>query len=503
MINKIINRFTSKIFFKVYAYYAIVLFIFAVLLGIIFINLYNNNTIEIYRNQLEENAKNIAKNLSRYIINAEIDRNGDEYIAYVYLLEEIESSDIWIIRNPTVANPFYNQSMENISLADIGAELPGEIKELLAKAFEGEISSVISFYNIYDVNMMTIGMPIYGSDETIVGAVLLNGFMDAQEKMLHTIQNLILISTGIALFVAYVIAIAFVRKISMPISRMKTTTLELVNGNYEMKTNILLKDEIGELARTIDILSERLLDNASKSESLEQMRRDFFANVSHELRTPITVIRAYTESLLDGVVTDEQKVNQYYDRMLGECKTMERLVGDLLDLSKLQNPDFKIEVEPVNISQIFDDIIRSAKAIGDKKNVSIHIKKDSELCMIMGDYVRLRQMFMVILDNAIKFSHENSNVYISLKISDKLRISIRDEGVGIPEEELPFIFEKFYKSKNRQNASGSGLGLAIANQIAIRLNGKIIVNSTIGKGCEFIFEFDNLKWKEELFLGNI
>jgi signal transduction histidine kinase len=225
------------------------------------------------------------------------------------------------------------------------------------------------------------------------------------------------------------------------------------------------------------------------------MRFDFFANVSHELRTPITVIRAYTETLADGVVQEKEKVDQYYDRMLSECKSMERLVGDLLTLSKMQNPDFAIEKEPVNLQQVFDDILRSAGAIAEKKNITIEVTKDSPISMILGDYDRLRQMFMVILDNAIKFSDENKTVHINLSNSDKIKVSIRDEGIGIDPCDLNYIFEKFYKSNLRQNAGGTGLGLAIAKQIAMKHEGTIEVESTLGEGTEFIFTFPTYEFE--------
>jgi len=168
---------------------------------------------------------------------------------------------------------------------------------------------------------------------------------------------------------------------------------------------------------------------------------------------------------------------------------MERLVGDLLVLSKMQNPDFVIEKEPVNLIQVFDDIIRSANAIAEKKNITIDFKKDHPMYMILGDYDRLRQMFMVILDNAIKFSKENKTVYINIMTKDKIIVSIRDEGIGIEAADLEHIFEKFYKSSLRQNANGTGLGLAIAKQIALKHEGNILVNSQPGVGSEFIFSF--------------
>ena len=193
--------------------------------------------------------------------------------------------------------------------------------------------------------------------------------------------------------------------------------------------------------------------------------------------------------MIDGVVKEEAKLNQYYDRMLSECKSMERLVGDLMLLSKMQNPDFAINIEPVNLVQIFDDIIRSAGTMAEKKSINIEIVKDQPVIMMLGDYDRLRQMFMIILDNAIKFSEENKTVHINLSKSDKILVTIKDEGIGMDINDLENIFEKFYKSNLSQNASGTGLGLSIAKQIAIKHEGYIEVKSTLGVGSVFTFVF--------------
>jgi len=293
--------------------------------------------------------------------------------------------------------------------------------------------------------------------------------------------------------ISFVIAIPFARNLSQPITSMRSTALELAAGNYEAETGIVRPDEIGELATTIDFLADKLAENEIERKNMEQMRMDFFANVSHELRTPITVVRGYTESLVDGVVSDEERRQQYYARMLSECQSMERLVGDLLLLSKMQNPDFLIEKEPVTLQQVFYDIRRTAWAIADERSIEIVINQPEEPCVMMADYVRLRQMFVVIVDNAIKFSEDNSSIYITIEAGDNIRVSIRDEGTGISEEELPNIFEKFYKSKLRQNAKGSGLGLAIARQICLKHDGHIQVESTVGVGTTFTFTFPKME----------
>jgi signal transduction histidine kinase len=326
----------------------------------------------------------------------------------------------------------------------------------------------------------------------VVGALLSKAFVKGLNDIIDDSLSLIVISSVVALAISFIIIIIFATELSLPISKMRHTALSLAAGNYHSKTGIKRNDEIGDLAKTVDILSEKLLENDIQRKNLDQMRLDFFANVSHELRTPITVIRAYTETLIDGVVTDEDKVNQFYDRMLLECKSMERLVGDLMLLSKMQNPDFVIDVEPVNLVQIFDDIIRSADTIAEKKNIKIDFIKNEPVIMMLGDYYRLRQMFMIILDNAIKFSDEYKTVHIYLSKADKIRVVIQDEGIGMDSSDLDNIFEKFYKSDLSQNASGTGLGLSIAKQIAIKHEGNIDVESSLGVGSTFTFTFNSL-----------
>lgn len=476
----------NRLFFKVFLYYGIMLVVFAVLIGSIFMKLYEESSMKTYRIQLQTRAVNIASVFTDCVEN----EDNAAYSSYIEMLDVIESSDIWIISNPKSKNPMSLKMESNVDLTDV--DLMKAKEKVLVKTFLGQVNYNVGYFDIYDTVMITIGAPIYDVDKGVVGAVLLNAPIEKQTEIIKSSQYLIVISSLLALVISFFIAIIFARRLSSPISKMRVTALNLAEGKYNLKMNIKQKDEIGDLANAIDILAVKLYENEEGRKSLEQMRQDFFANISHELRTPITVVRAYTEMLVDKVVTDETKIYQYYGRILSECKGMERLVGDLLILSKMQNPDFHIQKEPINISQVFSDIIRSVKVIGEKKNIIFEFTKDDGNLMMFGDYDRIRQMFMIILDNAIKFSKENSKIYINILKMDKLVVSVEDEGAGISEEDLPNIFDKFYKSKLKANANGTGLGLAIAREIALKHSGEIKVNSQIGKGTKFIFYFDLL-----------
>ncbi len=477
----------NKLFFKLYLNYAIMLLVTAILICFIFIRLYENTTMTNNRVQVQEQAENIASMITDEFISNEKYR---EYLDINNKLTEIMGLDFWTIANPSAKYPMDERltTISNEELAEL-ADYEDYIY-LVDRAFNNEPEYSYNYDEIYQAQTITMAVPIYGLNrDEVVGAVLLKSPVTELKDILNGSLRVIIYSSVAALAISFIIIIVFTTELALPISRMRITALELAAGNYNSKTGISRKDEIGDLAKTVDILSEKLMENDIQRKNLDQMRLDFFANVSHELRTPITVLRAYTETLVDGVVQEKEKVEQYYDRMLSECKTMERLVGDLLLLSKMQNPDFAIEKEPVNLVQIFDDIIRSAGTIAEKKNISIEVVKDSPVLMMHGDYDRLRQMFMVILDNAIKFSNENKTVHINLSKKDNIIVSIRDEGIGIEPSDITNIFEKFYKTNLRQNASGTGLGLAIAKQIAIKHEGNIEVSSTPGVGSTFVFTF--------------
>lgn len=480
--NKV--RVYNRLFFKLYLNYAVMLLVTAVLICLIFMQLYRNTAMKNTREQLMEQAVNISEITTMNYINTQ---SNAGYLKFINDMQNIMGTDIWTVSNPYAIIPM-NDLLETNSYEEF-SEGYNEYLDLVDSAFMNRREYSIADDEIYQTQTITVSVPILGVNREVAGALLLKTPVVGIKDVVDDSLSLIVVSSVVALAISFIIIIVFATELSMPISRMRATALSLAAGNYHSKTGIKRNDELGDLAKTVDVLSEKLLENEIQRKNLDQMRLDFFANISHELRTPITVLRAYTETLIDGVVTDEEKVNQYYERMLSECKSMERLVGDLMILSKMQNPDFVIEKEPVNLVQVFDDINRSAGAIADKKNIKININKTDKVIMILGDYDRLRQMFMVILDNAIKFSDEFKTVHINISKSDKIIVSIRDEGIGMDSEELENIFEKFYKSNLRQNASGTGLGLAIARQIAIKHNGSIEVDSELGVGSTFTFTF--------------
>lgn len=232
--------------------------------------------------------------------------------------------------------------------------------------------------------------------------------------------------------------------------------------------------------------SVALVQDISKSERLEQLRRDFVANVSHEFRTPLTVIRGSVEALVDGTVENNEDIQRYHQRILSETRGLERLVGDLLELSRLQSGKIKIEKHEIHIPNLINDLIKSLQTIANQKDIKILYQSDPDIPPYLGDYDRLRQLFLIFLDNAIKYSPPDTIITVESRQIEKhtLSIMIRDQGYGISAEELPYIWDRFYKAEKSRKGLGTGLGLAIAKHLLELHNGIVSVQSEQGKGTE-------------------
>lgn len=483
-------RFYNKLYFRFFCIFGITSSVLVLLVGVVFFRLYSRNTIHEFREQLEIDAGEIADKVEEYSESGE--ENGySDYMDATQALLESQNVDVWIM-------PYYKSinhlrsayTNSNLKYKELSKGMSRVMKRVYTK--DGVYSNY-GYDDMYDEELIRAGAPVHDSGGNVIGGVLLNANYAKRVETVDNVEKTVFVALLSAWFVSMCISFLLSKQLSGPISKIGRTARILAEGAYETKTGVSVSGEIGELAETVDVLSDRLAENEKIRKEIDRSRMDFFANVSHELRTPITVMRGYTETLNDGIITDNDKIKNMYERMLNECKGMERLVGDLLTLSKMQNPDFMLNLEPVSLVQIFENAVKSARVLSEKKNITIRMEYNDEYCFMSGDYDRLRQMFLIILDNAIKFSHENSYIDIKLEKGEKLKASIKDYGIGIDEDMLPYIFEKFYKSKLQMNEKGSGLGLVIAKAIAARHNGKVEVYSKPGEGTRFTFTFDSIE----------
>lgn len=230
-----------------------------------------------------------------------------------------------------------------------------------------------------------------------------------------------------------------------------------------------------------------VLYDITEFKNLELIRKDFVANVSHELKTPITSIKGFAETLLDGAMDEKDTREKFIGIIYEESKRLQLLIEDLLILSKLERSEFQLDISTINIDTIINNIIPIIKQRAEKKGILFSVKVDHSL-ELAGDKEKLKQVLINLLNNAINYTPENKEISLHIdEIHEKIRIQVRDTGIGIDQKYLPRIFERFYrvdKARSR-NKGGTGLGLAIVKHIVEVHYGTIEVDSEMDKGTTF------------------
>ena len=473
----------NKIAWKLTFYFSVVLLLFSLIIGSVFTVLFRSYTINLQKDELASRAVTMASALAKSTADqaagSGMGKQQSGYGFYLRFLNEIAMTDAWVV----------DENLQLITGNQVAAatyqyaDLPSNAASVVKEVFLGNTTFSEGFSSLLNTQTLTVGTPIQ-SNGKIIGALLLHSPVEGINEAITQGYQIMAVSMLVALVLSGFLSIILAVTFSKPLQKMKQVAMQLAAGDYSIKTEIQQKDEIGDLASSIDVLSQRLETASHESEHLNQLRRDFIANISHELRTPITVIRGSLEALCDEVITEPEQVKAYHQQMWKESIFLQRLVNDLLDLSRLQNTDFQIDLQEVSLCEVLEDAVRSARQMAQVKQIQIEMEIKSELCVIQGDYGRLRQMFLIILDNAVKFSPVQGSVKVLLQ--DHV-VSIRDQGIGIAQEELPYIFERFYQIPSEENKSGTGLGLAIAKQIAERHAITLSVESKIAVGTEFRF----------------
>lgn len=480
----------SKIRCRLLFYFAGTFCIIALIIGLVFSTLFSRHTMDVYKTELESRAVRIAESLAGFwTVGTGQDRAsmgmGPGYGAYLRFIDDIAMTDVWIV-DRNLEQIIRGRRQTNLAYKD----LPPGAEAVIAAAMDGKSTFSESFGAFLGAPSVTVATPITLSDGQVAGVVLLH---EQIENIRSTSKNgffIMLFSIGVAIGVSFFVAGTLASRFTKPLGKMKTAALQISGGDYTAKTCVSQDDEIGELAAALDDMATKL-DTASKeSEKLHKLRQDFVANISHELRTPVTVIRGSLEALCDGVVSEPAMVADYHRQMLAESIYMERLVSDLIDLARLQNPDFAMDKREVDLKEITADAVRSIRRIADVKHVDVRFSYTGNSFSAFGDYGRLRQMLLILLDNAVKFSPEGKTVHITLSCAQNVTtLSVADEGSGIAPEDLPYIFERFYKQRSEANKNGTGLGLAIAKQIADRHNAIIEAKNRPDAGAEFVLTY--------------
>ncbi len=344
----------------------------------------------------------------------------------------------------------------------------------------------------------TLGIPfLYVAAPCRGGAVRLAVPYSQVETQVAQIRAKILISTALAFLPAILLAAVVARWISRHFATIMAHAGELAAGNFRARLPISGGNEFGQLARTLNDTAanlqrtvEQLELEHSALERLERVRKDFVINVSHELRTPLASIQGYTETLLDGALGDPQYNVRFLGIIRHNAERLARLTEDLLTLSRIEQKRQKLEFEPHSMAGLLEEAMDLVRPIATKSSLSLATELAAGAPEVWCDSEAVSQILSNLLDNAIKYTPAGGTIVAGARPAGRfVEVYVRDSGAGIPAEDLPRLFERFYrvdKARSRE-LGGTGLGLSIVKHLVAAHNGTVRVESRAGEGSTFFF----------------
>ena len=465
------------------------LLLFTLIVGILYNGQMRRQTIAHYSQTMQRDAHAIAQNLSEWIAPSHYDVldetrfivSDDTLTPYLGFIEQLTNSTVYIVDTYHNVTGYFSGVVQTIA----NPLLPSYLEQSIALGFMGKTPFIQAQQD--GETHLTTCMPVMNTKSQVLGVVLLTSTLREQGYAQVPSGTILMQSLMFSFPLAVLLAFFFSSMFTRPIAKLQQVALSLAGGRYETRTNMIKPDEIGSLAHSMDILAERLEEARAHDEALRIQQQNFFSNISHELKTPVTVIRGSLEALSDGVIRGEENVRAYYDQMISESRWLQRLILDLLELSRLQSLEFSLNISQVDLTELLGDIAMSASSLCERKGVRFACEEPRTTFTLSGDYSRLRQMLLAVIDNSVKFTPAGRTICLSLG-SDAPVITIADEGIGIPEDEIAHIFDRFRHTRDASRES-TGLGLAIVQEIARRHNVTIDVNSREGAGTTFTFTF--------------
>ena len=387
------------------------------------------------------------------------------------------SAEIWII--DTEGTMLLRSSMPYIQ--SVANTSPFIIEDFNISDFGNSYFRTGSFYEYFDVDTLSVFSTITNNYK-VQGYVLIHQPMTEVLQESNSIVNIVFYSTSILLFCAFVLLFAFTFIVYRPIRKITNAAEQYAKGNFSQKIKVASNDEIGYLADTLNYMADTL-------NTFEDEQRKFISNISHDFRSPLTSIKGYIEAMLDGTIPVEMQ-DKYLNIILFETNRLNKLTQNILDLNQFGNNAIVLDINDFDINQMIRTTTLTFEGVCNKKGLSFDLLLTGQELFVKGDMGKIQQVLYNLIDNATKFSNNNSTIIIETNIrNEKVLISVKDTGIGIPSDSIKKIWERFYKTDQSRgrDKKGSGLGLAIVKELVQAHNENINVISTEGVGTEFIF----------------
>jgi two-component system phosphate regulon sensor histidine kinase PhoR len=363
----------------------------------------------------------------------------------------------------------------------------------LLRAFRGEKGSDIRQSATIGVSFLYVAVPVAGGRSAIRIAFPLAEI----NRQVSGIRGKILVSTALAFLPAILIAALLARMISRRLAKIMAHADELARGNFRARLRETDSSEFGQLSQTLNETAENLQQTVAQLqyehaelEKLERIRKDFVINVSHELRTPLASIQGYTETLIDGAIADPDYNMRFLGIIRHNAERLARLTEDLLTLSRVEQKRQKFEFEIHFANALIHDAFEMMRPIAEKGKIELMEERAPEDTVVCCDSEAVSQILSNLMENAIKYTPQGGRIWVGAQARGTMvEFFVRDTGIGIPEEDLPRLFERFYrvdKARSRE-LGGTGLGLSIVKHLVAAHNGTTRVESRVREGSTFSF----------------
>ncbi len=453
----------KTIFGKIMWVNVIVLFLSFLFTGIMLFGMLGKYAVD----QKAISLKEVAPMISEMTVSLQVERNSVVYNK-IYN-DNLETISVINGVNIIVANSngevFAKTSKIKPSVEEIDMQYMNQSLAGVATQFTGELGG------IFDEKMLTVAYPIK-YEKQVIGVIFLNVSMPNLDRdRLNTSRLFICVSAVVLLF-AFVVCYIVSQRMTRALKNINKAAKSIALGNFKSRVYVSGKDEIAQLGATFNYMADSL-------QQLDDTQTSFIANVSHELRTPMTTISGFIENVLDGTIPP-QKANEYLSIALSESKRLSRLVSDMLDISKMSLGQFNIDIKPFDVCEMIRlSIIKFENAI-DEKKLDVSVDFCDESIRVLADRDSISRVVTNLMENAIKFSDPVSHLAIKVFTKNgKAYVAFSNEGFGIEKEDLPHVFDRFYKTdKSRNDKKGTGLGLYLVKNI-LSLHGENIVAQSI------------------------
>lgn len=454
-------KFNNSIKNKIIGYFMIVIVVVVLFFEAFTIlsvrNYYYSSMAGVLFNQARYNAELYRSNLSDYTLEEVISENKDQFY-----------------RN----NKAQVQILDNSGLVlfdSIGSQDVGGVQATIdvLEAIAGKGGSATGYVPYHDGQVMSVSYPLKNQSDQ-VGIIRLTTSLTNVDGLLKDRIAIFLIFGALTISIALLICIIMANSIIRPIKDLIEVATKLADGQFNVKADVNNQDEIGELSRTMNFMSDNIIKK-------EEIKNDFISSVSHELRTPLTSIRGWAITLQDEVTGDNSLVGDGLKIIEKESDRLSSMVEDLLDFSRFTSGRYTISKETFNLVEIATNINKQLKPKADEKQIDLILNYDNDPIEVIADSNRIKQVFINIIDNALKFT-DNGGVIVTNLTTDpnEILIEIIDTGIGISDDEIELVTTKFYKGSSSH--SHTGLGLSICEEIIQGHGGRMEILSKLGEG---------------------